>query len=176
MKIVKIVIIVIISLLLLLGVFIKKTIVIERKVTINKPKQIVFDYIKYLKNQDNFSKWATMDSNMKKEFVGTDGTVGFVSKWDSKKDDVGKGEQEIKAIVEGENIDFALHFIKPFESNCTASMITTTVNNNETLVSWKFTNNMKFPFNVLGLFMNMDKMIGDDLQIGLNNLKTLLEK
>lgn len=35
---------------------------------------------------------------------------------------------------------------------------------------------MSYPFNVMRLFMNMDKMIGEDLQTGLNNLKAQLEK
>jgi hypothetical protein len=35
---------------------------------------------------------------------------------------------------------------------------------------------LPYPFNLMLLFMNMDKMIGDDLSTGLTNLKTLLEK
>ena len=30
-------------------------------ITINQPKKTVFDYIRMLKNQDNFSVWAKMD-------------------------------------------------------------------------------------------------------------------
>ncbi|WP_254500404.1 hypothetical protein, partial [Salmonella enterica] len=72
----------------------------EREITINKSRQEVYDYIKYLKNQNNFSKWAKMDPAMKTEFRGTDGTVGFVSAWESAKKDVGKGEQEIKNLTD----------------------------------------------------------------------------
>jgi hypothetical protein len=36
-----------------------------------------------------------MDPDMKKTYRGTDGTVGFVSEWESNKKDVGTGEQEI---------------------------------------------------------------------------------
>ena len=35
---------------------------------------------------------------------------------------------------------------------------------------------MVYPFNFLGLFMNMNEMIGKDLQTGLDNLKGILEK
>ena len=51
-----------------------------------------------------------MDPDMKKTYRGTDGTVGFVSAWDSEKDDVGKGEQEIIKITDGERIDYELRF------------------------------------------------------------------
>jgi hypothetical protein len=33
-----------------------------------------------------------------------------------------------------------------------------------------------FIFKVMGMFMNMDKMIGDDFAAGLANLKALAEK
>jgi hypothetical protein len=34
---------------------------------------------------------------------------------------------------------------------------------------------MKYPTNLTLLFMNMEKMVGGDLEKGLENLKTLLE-
>src|SRR5258708_264432 len=104
-----------IALVLIIALFIKKDYAVIRQVTINKPKQDVFNYIKYIKNQDDYSVWVKMDPNMKREFSGTDGTVGFVSAWDSTNKKAGKGEMEIKKIKEGERVDMGLHFIKPFE-------------------------------------------------------------
>jgi hypothetical protein len=161
---------------LITALFVKKEYAVEREVTINKPKQEVFEYIKYLKNQDSYSVWANMDPQMKKEYKGTDGTVGFVSAWDSEKSDVGKGEQEIKKITEGERIDFELRFIKPFESTEPAYMITESVGDNQTKVKWGFSGEMKYPMNLMLLFMNMEEMVGNDLATGLQNLKTNLEK
>jgi uncharacterized protein YndB with AHSA1/START domain len=161
---------------LITALFVKKEYAVEREVTINKPKQEVFDYLKFLKNQDNYSVWATMDPKMKKEYRGTDGTVGFVSAWDSEKGDVGKGEQEIKKITEGERIDFELRFMKPFESTEPAYMITESTADNQTKVKWGFSGKMKYPMNLMLLCMNMEEMIGKDLETGLNNLKTTLEK
>jgi hypothetical protein len=161
---------------LITALFVKKEYAVEREVTINKPKQEVFEYIKYLKNQDSYSVWANMDPQMKKEYKGTDGTVGFVSGWDSEKSDVGKGEQEIKKITEGERIDFELRFKKPFESTEPAYMITESVGDNQTKVKWGFSGEMKYPMNLMLLFMNMEEMVGKDLATGLQNLKTKLEK
>lgn len=166
----------IIGIALITALFVKKQYAVEREITINKPKQQVFEYVKYLKNQDNYSVWANMDPNMKKDYKGTDGTVGFVSAWDSEKSDVGKGEQEIKKITEGERIDFELRFIKPFESTEPAYMITESVADNQTKVKWGFSGEMKYPMNLMLLFMNMEEMIGKDLENGLQNLKTTLEK
>jgi len=166
---------ILIAIPLIVALFVKKDYAVEREITINKPKQEVFDYVKLLKNQDNYSKWATMDPNMEKTYRGTDGTVGFVSAWESKVDSVGVGEQEIKRIVEGERIDFELRFIKPFEATEPAFMTTEAVSENKTNVEWGFSGHMEYPMNIMMLFMDFEKMIGDDLQTGLNNLKRELE-
>lgn len=179
MKILKwilIVIAIIIVLPLIVALFVKKDYTVERELVINKPKMEVFSYVKFLKNQDNYSKWATMDLNMKKEYKGTDGEVGFISAWDSEKEDVGKGEQEIKKITEGERIDTELRFIEPFESTDMAYMSTESVSENETKVKWGFYGKMEYPMNLMCLFMDMDKMLGPDLEEGLSNLKKVLEK
>ncbi len=171
-----IVLAIIIAIPLITALFVKKEYAVEREITINKPRQEVFDYIKYLKNQDNFSKWASMDPAMKKTYRGTDGMAGFVSAWESDNPDVGTGEQEIVKIVEGERIDYELRFIKPFEASDPAFMTTESLSDNQTRVVWAFNGRMDYPMNLMFLFMDMEKMIGDDLETGLANLKTILEK
>ena len=163
------------ALLLIIALFTKKAYSVEREITINKPRQDVFSYIKLLKNQDHFSKWASMDQNMKKAYKGTDGTVGFVSSWESENKKVGKGEQEITKIAEGERVDYRLHFIEPFEGLANAFMTTASVAENQTRVKWGFDSSMKYPMNIMLLFMNMERMIGDDFATGLNKLKANLE-
>lgn len=178
MKILKkilIVLAIIIALPFIIALFIKKEYAVEREIAIDKPKQEVFDYVKYLKNQDNYSKWATMDPGMEKTYKGTDGTVGFVAAWNSQKKDVGKGEQEIKKITEGERIDFELRFLEPFQSVEPAYMSTEAIAENKTKVKWGFNGHMPYPMNLMLLFMNMEEMIGNDLQTGLSNLKEVLE-
>lgn len=164
-----------IAVLLITGLFISKDMKATRSIVINKANAEVFNYIKFLKNQQNYSKWASMDPNMKNEFRGTDGEVGFLNSWEGNKK-VGKGEQEIKGIEEGKRLITELRFIKPFKSVAKATMSTESVNENSTKVSWGFEGQMNYPMNVMKLFMNMEKAVGDDFSIGLNNLKTVLEK
>ncbi len=171
-----IVILGLIACLLIVAFFVKNDYSVDREIVINQPKDSVFSYIKYLKNQDNFSKWASMDKQMKKEYKGTDGTVGFSSAWDSDNKDVGKGEQIIKSINEGENVEYTLHFIKPFEGFADAYLSTDSISATSTKVKWGFESKMKYPMNLLLLFMNMEDMIGKDLEVGLGNLKKILEK
>lgn len=167
---------VIVAILLIVALFVSKTYEVEEAIVINKPKSEVFDYVKHLKNQDNYSVWATLDPDMKKTYHGTDGTEGFISAWESEDDNVGVGEQEIIKIIDGDRIDYELRFIKPFESTQETYMTTKSVNGNQTEVTWGFNGEIKYPMNLMLLFMDFEKLIGDDFQEGLQNLKTLLEK
>lgn len=179
MKIIKKIIWVFLVLLLIpliLALFISKDYKVEKEIMINKPKNEVFSYIKLLKNQNNYSKWANMDAKMEKTYSGIDGTIGFVSAWKSKKEDVGVGEQEIIGITEGEKVDYELRFKEPFESVSKAYMVTEELSANKTKVTWGFLGHMNYPMNLLLLLMDFKKMIGDDLTIGLTNLKKVLEQ
>jgi len=169
-------ILLVIVLLLIAAAFVKKEYDVVREVRILKSKEEVFKYLKFLKHQDEFSKWATIDPHMQKEYRGVDGTVGFVSSWNSKNKNVGQGEQEIKQIVDGERIEYEIRFIRPFAGVANAYISTESVSSSETLVKWGFESKMKYPMNLMLLFMDMNKMVGNDLSIGLSNLKNVLEK
>ncbi|HSZ72689.1 MAG TPA: SRPBCC family protein [Cytophagaceae bacterium] len=176
LKIIGLVIVGIIALLLVTALFVKREYGVKREIVINKPSQQVFDYVKFLKNQDNFSVWAMRDPAMKKGFKGKDGTVGAVASWDSQEKHVGKGEQEITSIEEGKRLDFELRFYEPFEAKDHAYMSTEALDSTQTKVTWGFDGKMPYPMNLMLLCMNMDEMLGKDLQDGLNNLKPILEK
>src|SRR5688572_16407495 len=100
---------VIVLLVTFLGVLAPKQFVVEREVLINKPKDFVFAELKQVRNHGNWSPWERKDPNLKKDYKGTDGTVGFVASWAGNKE-VGVGEQEITNIIEGQRIDFELRF------------------------------------------------------------------
>lgn len=179
MKILKNVLIalgVLIAIPLVAALFINNDYHVEREVVINKPKAEVFDYVKYLKNQDSFSKWANIDPDMKKSYTGTDGTVGFVSRWESTNEEVGVGEQEIKGITQDERLDFELRFYEPFEAKDKAFMTTESISEYATKVKWGFNGRMDYPMNLMLAFMDMEEMLGNDLQQGLDNLKKVMEQ
>jgi hypothetical protein len=147
---------------------------VEREITIDATHQEVFDYVKYLKNQDEFSKWARMDPDMKKTFTGVDGTVGFIAAWESDNDDVGVGEQEILAIDKN-RIDYALRFKEPFESNDKAYLKLEAAGANQTKVTWGFKGTMDYPMNLMLVVMDFEEMLGSDLKDGLTELKRIVE-
>ena len=164
---------ILIAVVLIIALFIKNEYSIEREIAINRPKQQVFDYVRYLKNQDNYSKWVMEDPNMRKDFKGVDGQVGFVYAWDGN-DKAGKGEQEIKKIAVGDNVDIEIRFIKPFEGIAQTNISTESLSENKTKVKWVMNGRSSYPMNLTNLFI--DNILGKDLALSLNSLKTILEK
>lgn len=144
----------------------------EAEIVVNKSKAEVFDYLKHLKNQNHWSVWILNSTDMKQEYTGTDGTVGFISAWEGKK--AGKGAQELKKIVEGERIDTELRFEKPFKTTNTGYFITTAVDANQTKIVWGMSGDSPRPFNVVSAFMKGTLM--KDFNQGLANVKKNLEK
>lgn len=114
------------------------------------------------------------DPNMEKKYTGTDGTVGFIYAWDGNKK-AGKGEEEIKALVPNEKLDIEIRFIKPFEAIALTPFSLESVSDQQTRVTWGMSSAMKYPMNIMLLFMNIEKMLGGDMEISLANLKRNLE-
>ncbi len=178
MKIVKKILIglvALIAIVLIVALFVEKDYSVEREIVINKPSPAVFSYVKQIKNQDHFSKWNMADPGMKKTYKGTDAAVGFIYAWEGNSD-VGKGEQEIKRIEEGKRIDMDLRFIEPMEATAQAYITTDAVNQTQTKVKWGMKSSMPYPFNIMRVFMSIEDMLGKDIETGLTNLKSNLQK
>lgn len=163
-------------LVLIVAAFLRKDYAVTKEVVINRPVKEVFEYIRFVKNQDEYSVWNKIDPAMSKTYSGTDGEPGFLYAWDSANKKAGKGEQSIHRIVPGEAVEMDLHFIKPFEGTAKAVMTTTATGLNQTKVKWAISSTMKYPSNILLPLLNIEKAIGKDLEGGLANLKTLLDR
>lgn len=179
MKVIKkvlFVVLTIVAIILITALFVDNEFAVTRSLSINKPSDEVFQYVRFLKNQDEYGVWDKMDPNMEKSYTGTDGEVGFIFSWNSDKDDVGQGEQEITAIEEGERIEMKLRFKEPMETTNDAFISTEAISSSNTKVTWGIKGKVSYPWNITLLFINMDEMLGDDLQKGLENLKVKLEQ
>lgn len=171
MKIVKRILIgllAIIALLLIAALFVPKEFKAGAEIVINRPVPEVFDYIRHIRNQDNYGKWQLMDPGMEKSYEGEDGTVGFVYNWDS--DKLGKGSQKITKIVEGKRLETDLSF--GFGAPAKSTFTTAGADGSKTKVTWGITGRSGYPFNLVHLFFKMD----NDFEEGLKNLKKELEQ
>ena len=164
----------IVALIVVLGLIAPNSYQAKRSIIINRALPETFTYLKSIKNQNNWSPWKKKDPNMTQTFEGTDGEIGFISKWKGNKN-VGEGEQEIVSIVENESIDTELRFLKPWKSQSIGHLLVDKVDDNQTLVTWGFSGRNPFPFNIFMLFFNFEKAVGKDFEEGLESLKNILE-
>lgn len=165
---------ILIFLFVLLALIAPKSYQVERSIVVNKPLPDVFEYLRHIKNQNYWSPWKKRDPNMKQEFMGTDGQVGFISKWEGNKD-VGVGEQEIMKIVENDRVEARLRFFKPWKSESNAITKVVEIEEGKTKVTWGFSGQNKIPANIFMMLYNVDKHVGKDFDEGLASLKEILE-
>ena len=163
----------IIALLLILALFMKREHYVKREIIINAPLIKVFDFLKLLKNQDQFNKWAKADPDRNWEYKGTDGTVGFIIAWKGNKK-AGEGEKEIMNIMEGKRIETQIRFVKPMATIANVIMETESLPGDQTKVSLINSGTLKYPLNI---FIPMaEKKFPKDMDESLSTLKNILEK
>lgn len=163
--------IVLIALLLLLGLFLPKTFAIERSIVIHSSIENVRKKTSSLKSLYEWSPWSDYDPQMKILFEGIDGQPGSLYRWEGNSK-VGKGSQEL--IFVGLNrVETKVTFEKPWESEAVSYISLDSIPGG-TEVSWGFTGKSSYPWNTFTVFM--DKMVGEDFEKGLGNLKDLCEE
>ncbi len=172
MKKIILIVLAIIALPLIFALFIKKSYHVERSIIVNESQKEVYQFLKYVKNQKVFAVWSQYDPNMKETTTGTDGEIGFVQRWESDHEKVGVGEQEIIKLTPYSRIDYAFRFYKPFEALDDSGYFQfTPIETGKTKVTWGYDGKMKYPTNILMLFIDFDDLIGSDFEKGLENLK-----
>ncbi len=67
-----------------------------------------------------------------------------------------------------------LEFLKPFQATNTAEF-TFKPQGNQTVVTWTMTGKNNFIAKAIHLFMDMDKMVGGDFDMGLAQMKSVVE-
>lgn len=161
-----------IAFLLLLAFLMKKEHFAKREIIIHAPRQKIFEYIKLLKNQDTFNEGAMTEPDRKREFKGTDGTVGYIYAWSG--DKAGEGEKEILAIEEGKRIEAEIRFVKPMKTSATIIMELESLPGDQTKVSWSNAGKLNYPINIM--IPMLEKSVAKGMDRSLIKLKEILEK
>lgn len=175
LKIIGLLILAIIAFVLIAGLMVSKDFNYEKSITINAPIDSVWTHVGTFASQNAWEPWNEYDPTMKKTYGGTDGTVGATYAWESPQKEVGKGSQTITKVEAPTTFETDLKFLEPFESNSDAYFHLTSEGSG-TKVVWGFKSQMPYPFNVMKLFMDMEKEMDKDFGKGLSNLKAISEK
>jgi uncharacterized protein YndB with AHSA1/START domain len=155
---------------------------VQRSASIKAPPDRIFAQINDLRGWSAWSPYEKKDPTMKRTFSGAPSGKGAVYEWDGD-DNVGKGRMEITEATPPNKVVIKLDFIKPFEGHNTAEFTMEPAKGPEgdnTVVTWAMYGPCPYMAKVMGvamgLFMNMDDMIGNDFAAGLANLKAAAEK
>jgi effector-binding domain-containing protein len=158
--------------LLILGYTGPETSVAKRSVHIEAHPETVYPWVASLRNQHEWGVWKDMDEGQKNEWTGADASVGSMQTWQGEK--VGRGSQRIIAMADNRSVSTELKFLEPFESTIDVDLALTPENNG-TRVDWIMKQENTGLKKLMAVFMNIDKMVGPDLEKGLLNLKEKAE-
>jgi Polyketide cyclase / dehydrase and lipid transport len=149
---------------------------VSRSVTINAPADKIFSLID---DFHNWPRWAPQDKEdptIKRSYSGAASGDGAISNWDST-GNAGKGQMiimESAPPLKGVGkVVVKVDFVKPF----------TVHNVNEftlepglsTTVTWTMRGSNLYFMKLMGIFVNMDRMMGKHFETGLQNLKAAAE-
>jgi len=140
----------------------------SKSVIIDKPVETIFEECVSLRKFVVWSPWTMKDPKMEVSFSDEDGTVGSWYKWKGNRK-VGMGKMTILEIVPNQSIKIELSF--GFRSKSTA-LFSFKESGSGTLVTWSFESEIgKNPLK-RAMIPTMNKYIGNDFELGLQNLKT----
>ena len=146
---------------------------VERSVTMSATVGDVFplanDYTQFAK----WMPWAELDPNQTVTISDPPAGVDAWYAWKGNSD-VGSGKMTHTGVIENAEIKQHLEFFEPFESEAEVTFTFVPVNDG-VAVTWAFDQQADFPSKVMGLFMDMDAMLGADFERGLSKLQPLAE-
>ena len=147
---------------------------VQRAITVKAPPETIFPLIDDFHQWGSWSPYEHKDPAMKRSFSGAESGKGAVYAWDGNKN-VGSGRMEILDASAPSKIRIKLDFFAPFEGHNTAEF-TMLPQGDATSLTWLMHGPAPFMAKIMDVFMNIDRMVGKDFEIGLANLKRLTEK
>jgi carbon monoxide dehydrogenase subunit G len=147
---------------------------VSRSAAIKAPPDKIFPLINDLKAWAAWSPFEKKDPAMKRSFGPITAGKGATYDWQGDRS-VGQGHMEIIEASPSDKVLIKLDFIKPFEAHNNAEF-TLEPKGDSTLVTWAIYGPSAYVTKVMGVFFNMDTMIGRDFEAGLADLKAAAEK
>ena len=147
---------------------------VQRTTSINAAPEKIFPFIEDFNRWRLWSPYENKDPAMKRTLSGPVSGKGAVYEWDGNSQ-VGKGRIQITDVSVPSRVTIKLDMIKPMEGHNIVNF-TLEPHGGATQVTWAMRGSCAYMCKVMGLFLNMDKMIGKDFETGLANLKTQAEQ
>jgi hypothetical protein len=147
---------------------------VERSTRIAATAERVFPLIADLRAFNTWNPYARKDPSMATQFTGPASGPGARLDFSGNKA-VGKGRITVTGTAAPSEVTMLLDMFEPFEGHNTV-VFSLVPQGADTRVTWAMHGPSAFITKLMGLFLDMDQMIGQDFEAGLANLKALAEK
>ena len=151
---------------------------ITRSATLPASAAVVFAQVNDFHLWRAWSPWERLDPAMQRTYEGSPAGLGAIYRWTGNKQ-VGQGNMTIIDSQAGQLIRIAMVFLKPFASTGTAEFVftdtPTATGDQTTVVTWSMSGSNNLMCKMVGLFMNMDKLVGSQFEEGLRNLTAVVK-
>ena len=141
---------------------------VERSIRVSAPPEKIFHYVNDFHQWGVWSPYEKLDPSMKRTFGGAAAGKGAVYEWDGNSK-AGQGRMQIIDSDEPARIVIKLDFIKPITGHNRATFDFRAAGSG-TQVTWSMDGPTPYIAKLMGLFFNMDRLIGAEFETGLANL------
>jgi uncharacterized protein YndB with AHSA1/START domain len=146
---------------------------IERSIQIAAPPEQVFAHINDFKSHLQWSAWEKIDPNMQRSMSEQTSGVGATYEWHGNKD-IGSGKMTILESLPPNKVISKIEFFSPMKATNTVEYRLEPTTDG-TLVKHAMFGRSPFFRNIICLFINVDKMVGDKFEESLLALKAACE-
>jgi hypothetical protein len=145
---------------------------IERSKPIEAPPEVVYPHIADLHAFNAWNPFARMDPEMTLRYDGPEAGVGASSSWVAPQ--MGKGRMTITRVEPDREVEMKLEFFEPM-AGTNRVLFGLAPEGAATRVSWRMEGRNNFVGKAMALFADMDGMMGESFDRGLENLKLAAE-
>jgi len=146
---------------------------VQRSMSIEAPPEKIFPLINDLRKFSLWSPYEDLDPAMKRTYSGKLSGKGAAYAWKGNRK-AGEGRMEVAHTSPPSAVVMRLDFVRPFEAHNIVEFSLET-EGDATKVTWAMRGSNDYFAKLLQLFFSMDKLVGNDFEKGLANLKTIAE-
>ena len=146
---------------------------ISREILIQAKPELIFPHINNSKRANDWMPWAESDPKLQMTYSGPEEGVGSTSSWSSE-GSMGTGKAVIVESIPSQKVKTELIYTNPMSMTQMAE-ISLSPSTEGTLVKWSVSSKNSFVSRLFGMFINVEKMVGEEFEKGLKKLKAVLE-
>jgi hypothetical protein len=147
---------------------------VKRSVLIQAPAGKIYPLISDLRRFNGWNPYAKKDPAIRSEYRGPDNEPGATFHFDGNRN-VGKGSISIVDVSAPNKVTMSLDMTAPFDCHYLIEFSLIPAGTS-TEVTWSMQGRSPFFAKLMGLFCNMENMVGRDFETGLADLKAQAER